>query len=158
MRRLTGGLGFVSLFLLTLVVAVGPRAGFAQTEYAVEATDSLAIPITAWSFVPTDLTVAVGDSVVWTVTGQQVHTVTADDRSWGSEMLVPGQSFAWTFAAEGTYGYFCTPHPWMRGTVTVIASAWADEAADAPADEMIEAEASDPLVDEAIQLDASAEP
>lgn len=136
MRSSAGYVRFVPLVILALAVAAGPRAGFAQTAHAVAATDSLAIPITAWSFEPTELTIAVGDSVVWTVTGQQPHTVTGDDRSWGSEMLLPGHSFSWTFEAEGTYGYFCTPHPWMRGTVTVIAAASDAEAADAPADEL----------------------
>ncbi|MBT5206234.1 MAG: hypothetical protein HOM00_03905, partial [Acidimicrobiaceae bacterium] len=30
-----------------------------------------------------------------------------------------GDSFSHTFTEAGTFDYFCTPHPWMTGTVVV---------------------------------------
>jgi hypothetical protein len=34
-----------------------------------------------------------------------------------------GDSYSVTFTAAGTYAYLCTPHPFMTGTVTVVAAA-----------------------------------
>ncbi len=80
------------------------------------------------AFDPLDLTVAVGTTVRWTNADSQVHTVTSGssdgvvatpDGGFGSEFLNPGDTFTYTFTAAGTYSYFCTPHPWMQGTVDV---------------------------------------
>ena len=31
-----------------------------------------------------------------------------------------GGEFTFVFVEAGEYTYFCAPHPWMRGTVTVV--------------------------------------
>ena len=95
----------------------------------------MSIPLNAFdptrpenAFDPLDLTVAVGTTVRWTNADSQVHTVTSGssdgvvatpDGGFGSEFLNPGDTFTYTFTAAGTYSYFCTPHPWMQGTVDV---------------------------------------
>jgi plastocyanin len=33
--------------------------------------------------------------------------------------IAPGETFSYTFTEAGTFDYFCTPHPWMMGTVIV---------------------------------------
>ena len=77
---------------------------------------------------PLDLTVAVNTTVRWTNGDSQVHTVTSGtsdgilgtpDGKFGSEFMNPTDTFVFTFTEAGTFPYFCTPHPWMRGTVTV---------------------------------------
>ena len=110
---------------LAALISAGPIS--AQAEHTVAMMDSPDIPLTAWSFAPGEVTVTVGDFVQWVNAGQQLHTATAEDRSWGSEMVEPGQSFRLVFDAEGTYPYRCTPHPWMRGVVTVLARTQDDE-------------------------------
>ena len=47
------------------------------------------------------------------------HNITADDGSFTSNKLAPGTSFEATFDTPGTYGYHCSIHPTMKGTVTV---------------------------------------
>jgi plastocyanin len=47
------------------------------------------------------------------------HNITADDDSFASGVLSPGQSFEATFTAAGTYHYHCSIHPAMKGTVIV---------------------------------------
>jgi plastocyanin len=47
------------------------------------------------------------------------HNITADDGSFASGTLQPGSSFEGSFSAPGTYGYHCSIHPTMKGTVTV---------------------------------------
>lgn len=47
------------------------------------------------------------------------HNITADDGSFASGTLPPGSSFEGTYSAPGTYGYHCSIHPTMKGTVTV---------------------------------------
>jgi nitrite reductase (NO-forming) len=80
------------------------------------------------AFNPLDLVVAVGTTVRWTNNDAQVHTVTSGtsdglagtpDGKFASVFLNPTDTFTFTFTEVGTFPYFCTPHPWMQGTVTV---------------------------------------
>ncbi len=77
---------------------------------------------------PIDLTVAVGATVRWTNLDGVAHTVTSGtsdgavvspDGMFDSGFLNQDDTFTYTFTEPGTYPYFCTPHPWMQGTVTV---------------------------------------
>ncbi len=65
------------------------------------------------------LEVSVGDTVTWTNDDTMAHTVTAADGSFDSGFLMPGESWSYTFTEAGASNYFCTPHPWMRGSVVV---------------------------------------
>ena len=78
-------------------------------------------------FAPANLTINVGDTVTWsdvlgihdTVSG----TGGVPDETWNSGLMVPGQSFSFTFTRPGNYPYYCTPH-WtlgMVGTIRVMA-------------------------------------
>ena len=65
------------------------------------------------------------DAGVHTVTSGVVHdgsagVTTEPDRRFDSGPIATGKSFAFTFAATGTYPYFCAVHPaTMRGVITV---------------------------------------
>jgi plastocyanin len=48
-----------------------------------------------------------------------VHNITADDDSFSSGPFEAGTTFEASFGAPGTYGYHCSIHPTMKGTVTV---------------------------------------
>ncbi len=86
-----------------------------------------------WGFSPEPLEVHAGDTVVWTQAGTEVHTITADDNSFDSGVLNPGDTFSHTFDRVGTYTYHCTLHPFMKGTVRVAAASTAQAAASVPA-------------------------
>ncbi len=87
-------------------------------EAAVRMTNSL-------KYVPDEVTIATGQTVVWTNTSSTFHTVTNDpalakDRShaqlppeaqpFNSGNIAPGEVFQHTFEVPGTYVYFCIPH------------------------------------------------
>jgi plastocyanin len=79
------------------------------------------VVINNFSFVPTMLTVAAGTKVVWTNDDADPHIVTSetDPKVFKSPPLDTGESFAFTFDKPGTYRYFCSLHPHMRGTIVV---------------------------------------
>ncbi len=50
------------------------------------------------------------------------HSVTADDGSFGTEVIAPGQKITFTAPAKaGSYKFHCSPHPTLTGTLVVEA-------------------------------------
>jgi len=76
----------------------------------------------SWGFAPETVTVKVGDSIKWTNAGTLPHTATADDGSFDTGLVDPGQNATVTFNTAGTFSYHCAPHPWMKATVVVQGS------------------------------------
>src|SRR5215207_10050427 len=70
-------------------------------------------------FDPPDVAVEPGSTITWTNNGAVPHTVTADDGSFDSGRLNPGDSYTVAFGGQGTVTYHCEIHPEMRGSVTV---------------------------------------
>ena len=60
---------------------------------------------------------------MWVNEGNTPHTVTADDGSFDSGTLQPGESYSHTFQSAGMVPYHCSIHPFMTGSVTVGAAA-----------------------------------
>jgi plastocyanin len=85
-------------------------------------------------FRPDSVTVAVGDTVVWTHTGNRPHDVTADNGAFSSpRRMSNGQTFSFTATTAGTYTYVCTIHPnQMRATLVVQGAGGAGGAAAMP--------------------------
>ena len=108
MRRLSY---LVTLSFLALLMLV-PTAG-AQSQKVVT------VSIRDFFFDPARITVAPGTTVMWVNEGNHPHTVTADDGSFDSEVLNPGDSFMVRFRRSGTVSYHCEIHPFMKGSVTV---------------------------------------
>ena len=79
--------------------------------------------ISDFKFTPATVTVHTGDTVTWTNSGPSAHTATASDGSFDSGTLAPGQSASHTFTQAGTFAYICKIHPFMHGTVVVLAAA-----------------------------------
>lgn len=77
------------------------------------------MPIEAFMFQPTALTVPVGTTVTWTNYDPVAHTVTDVDQLWDSGLFETPGTFAKTFTEPGTYTYYCIPHPTMIGTIEV---------------------------------------
>ena len=85
---------------------------------------------------PENTTVEAGDSVRWRAidyydsdndgTGDQPHDVVSVDTDANGDPLFTsvntlnlGASFVHQFTTVGTYEYYCSVHPWMRGNITV---------------------------------------
>lgn len=77
------------------------------------------VEIKQMKFQPASVTIAKGDTVMWTNTMAIEHTVTADNGSFDSGPLEQNQTFSHTFSASGTVGYHCTIHRSMKGQVVV---------------------------------------
>jgi LPXTG-motif cell wall-anchored protein len=73
-------------------------------------------------FSPASVTISVGDTVTWHNSGQAPHTATANDGSFDTGTINAGGSGSHTFSTAGTFGYICTIHPNMKGTVRVLSS------------------------------------
>ena len=72
------------------------------------------VEINQMKFVPADLTVAKGDTVVFVNHDFLTHDVTEQaSKAWKSSPLPPGSS--WTSVVEATCDYYCTIHPVMKG-------------------------------------------
>jgi plastocyanin/uncharacterized membrane protein len=72
-------------------------------------------------FNPPTLTVRPGDTVEWKNEDIFAHTATADDKSFDSGLVQPGESWKMTFAKPRNLSYHCTPHPNMRAQVVIVA-------------------------------------
>ena len=129
---------FGALFgLLALVAILGVAPAFGQTaneiDIAVGAGGSANAACVAANncFAPNPLTVTPGTTVTWKNTDTVSHYVTsgkASDETTGTvfdsgNLIKPGNSYQFTFAAAGTFDYFCSVHPWMTGQVIVSGAA-----------------------------------
>jgi len=70
-------------------------------------------------YVPANFTVKVGQSVTWANKDGMTHTVTNTPGTLFDQTLASGDTFKFTFTQPGTYRYYCTIHPWMKGTIVV---------------------------------------
>ncbi len=92
--------------------AAGSAADTAIQPVSVDVADN--------EFRPDPAIVAVGGTVTWTLVGAAAHTVTADEQSFNSGLLKPGESYQYTFTTLGSFAYTCLVHPGMIGTVEVV--------------------------------------
>lgn len=77
------------------------------------------IKIQGFAFVPGDLSITVGDKVVFSNADGAPHTATADDGSFDTGVLQGGDEATVTFDTAGTFEYFCAVHPHMRAKIIV---------------------------------------
>ncbi|MGI8587934.1 MAG: PQQ-dependent sugar dehydrogenase [Chloroflexia bacterium] len=80
------------------------------------------VTIQDFAFAPADITIPAGTTVRWDNTDLDYHTVTSDTPGlFDSGRIYQNGAYQRTFLTPGTYGYHCTPHPYMQGTITVTA-------------------------------------
>jgi plastocyanin len=113
-------------------VVIGDRAARATRQARVaslpahgvraEAAADPALTIADFHFTPSTITVHVGESITWTNDGPSTHTATARDGSFNTGQLKKGQSASHTFTQAGTFAYYCQIHPFMHGTIVVLAA------------------------------------
>ena len=86
------------------------------------------VPSNGKFFVPDILTVSKGTTVTWTNGDSTLHTVTSGSPESGnsgtgtefdSSYLAAGKTFQHEFGTSGTFDYYCTLHPYMKGKVVV---------------------------------------
>jgi len=95
-------------------------ASYGETvEQAAAATD-IDVLITGMQFTAATHKVKVGEEVVWRNADAMPHTVTSSDGGpLNSGQLGKGGEYSFTFKEPGTYSYYCSYHPSMKGTIIV---------------------------------------
>lgn len=92
----------------------------ADTARAVPAP-AAAVSIDNFTFKAAIVTVRRGTTVTWTNGDDIPHTVVSKTGVFKSKVLDSGDRFSFTFAKPGQFGYFCSLHPHMTGTIIVKA-------------------------------------
>ena len=91
----------------------------AMTKAAAPA--AAAVEIGNFTFKAPVVRVKPGTTVTWTNGDDIPHTVVSKDGAFKSRVLDTGDRFSFTFAKPGQFGYFCSLHPHMTGTIIVKA-------------------------------------
>ncbi len=99
--------------MIHLILAAAIAAGSHQGPPTVAITD--------FKFQPATASVIAGDTVRFVNRDQEAHTITASDGSFDSAGLDTGQSWTHRFTKPGRYTYYCELHPYMKGTIIVLA-------------------------------------
>ncbi len=109
--------GFYASSALSVGLASAPQHPASSVQVLI-----LETPIT-WNFQPQSVTVVIGlnNTVVWVSHSLAYDTVTGTNSSLSSGQIAPGATFSYTFNEPGVYPYECIYHPWMTGTVRVLA-------------------------------------
>jgi plastocyanin len=109
---------------LVAAMLLGPIIGAMVAVATVAAEDAPKgapneVVIDNFIFTPKELTVAVGTTVKWVNHDDIPHSVVEKNKSFRSKALDTDDSFTYTFAAAGTFDYFCGLHPHMVGQIIV---------------------------------------
>jgi plastocyanin len=101
-----------------------PSVNVSNTEHVLIPNGNSAQANTGF-FVPLNLEIIRGTTVVWQNQDNIGHTVQSQDAQgnviplFNSPVLKTGDTFTYKFDKPGVFHYFCTIHPWRIGVVTV---------------------------------------
>jgi len=118
MTRLIKTLTFQGSVLLAGILMMSV---FADMATAAPAPPAAAVTIGNFTFKAPVVTVKAGTTVTWTNGDDIPHTVVSKEGVFKSKVLDTGDRFSFTFAKAGQFGYFCSLHPHMTGTIIVKA-------------------------------------
>jgi plastocyanin len=83
------------------------------------AEKEVTLEIKDYKFTPQTIRIKKGTKVTWINKDVARHNAVADDGSFKTELIGRDESVSVTFDNVGKFGYFCGPHPFMRGTIIV---------------------------------------
>ena len=100
----------------------GMMGGYPTTsaQQGTPVTGVTKVTIQNFAYQPANIQVRVGTTITWTNQDNVPHSITFKNGMKDSGLLAYRQSFSYTFNTPGTYQYYCTVHPYMVGTVTVV--------------------------------------
>jgi plastocyanin len=115
--------------IIALITHNSDDSKMSSMEMGQSNSDSLAVStnnvkISSFNFSPATIKIKKGTKVTWTNQDSVAHTVREADGKDGpkSDNLAKGDSYSFTFSEAGTFKYFCSIHPDMKGTVIVTQS------------------------------------
>jgi plastocyanin len=105
----------------TITLMAENDQGTVQTDTVVLVGDAI-VDVLDNFYDEDEVTVGLGDKVIWLYKGLFPHSVTADDDSFDQPAGTDWPPFTHTFTETGVFDYFCTVHVGlgMTGTVTVV--------------------------------------
>jgi len=118
---------FPLMLVFTMVITLSMSQAFAET-ISVSVPAGTSVPgceTTNECYIPEEVTINVGDTVIWSNDDSAAHTVTGGSAADGpsgifdSSLFLAGTTYSFQFEKEGDYPYFCMVHPWMQGMVHV---------------------------------------
>ncbi len=74
-----------------------------------------------FAFSPARVTISAGQRVRFVNDDGDAHTVSSSTHTFDSGGLDTGDHWTHAFAKAGRYAYFCALHPYMHGTIVVVA-------------------------------------
>lgn len=110
---------------LTVVVAALAAATIAASHGLVQAANNGSprrhvVEIQKFKFIPAELEVSPGDTIVWLNRDIVPHTVTATDKSWDSGAI--NRTGQWQIVVRNDMpgAYYCRFHPAMKARIRVV--------------------------------------
>jgi alcohol dehydrogenase (cytochrome c) len=100
------------------LVHIGEPVGQSRDLYGGVLFDGT-VHVADYFFTPVRAGIPAGTTLTFSNDGSVIHTATANDGSWDTGDISAGQAVTVTFNQTGTYGFACTPHPWMIGQIVV---------------------------------------
>jgi plastocyanin len=129
-RRLIAGVTAFA-FAVSLASCFSDRNATAPIDNAGECSiplsaigpNKIVVAMRDFAFFPDTVRIRPGTEVTWVnceTDVQDFHTSTSVGSGlWDSGAVNRGESFTRRFDTTGSFGYFCIPHPFMRGAVVV---------------------------------------
>jgi plastocyanin len=114
-RRSTKRAAVAPLLLLAALVTF---TGLAASQKASHPKTHV-VRVQGMKFIPANLEVTVGDTVVWKNEDIVAHTATSDSEGFDSGEIKPGMSWKYVAGKRGSYPYICAYHPTMKAELTV---------------------------------------
>jgi plastocyanin len=107
-----GALGWISASNARFGASAASAQGAAKSQEVVVKIDN-------FSYMPHDITVAAGTTIIWVNNDDIPHTVVSTTDVFKSRALDTDDKFSFKFDKPGTYEYFCSIHPKMTAKVIV---------------------------------------
>ncbi|CAN5650377.1 hypothetical protein BH23PAT1_BH23PAT1_2240 [soil metagenome] len=130
-------IGYIIGGVMVLVVIIGGAMAFGRDSSTTESHNNgseqsssqseepqttTEVDIVDFNFSPKNIVVKKGDTVTWTNQDTARHNVEFTSGSLKGEkgpLLAKSETYQFTFEEAGTFEYICTPHPYMKATITV---------------------------------------
>ena len=120
----------IACFALSLVSCLSERDGTdpigvegeCRIPLSAIGLNKVVVAVRDFAFFPDTIRVRPGTEVTWVnceTTVQDFHTSTSSTGQWDSGAINRGEFYARRFDSNGSFEYFCEPHPFMRGAVIV---------------------------------------
>jgi plastocyanin len=100
----------VAAAVMAILVA-GAAAPRMSAATAVRKPVTHTVTIDGARFSPADLTVRVGDTIVWVNKDILAHTATSRNGAFDSKVIQPGRQWKYVVKRKGDFAYTCSFHP-----------------------------------------------